>query len=265
VNIGYIGSSATMIKILKDWKNHNICVWFCDSSKESSELELLSEKMQVSLFYINKEEQIIEQMAKCPKQIDYFIVYKTGIIIHEKMLDKYSFFNFHPGSLETNRGAYPLVWSVLLGEKEATMSLHQINEGIDAGPLICEKKIYISENDTPPCLEKRLEKEIPLMLDKIDFYRSGKCDAKIIENGVYRRKIQKNDYTIDFEKDSYEIMCRKINSQKGYEGAVLWYKGKEFRCISVELMDEFPSAYEGVSDKIVLERDNQWYCFSLII
>ena len=90
MNIGYIGSSATMIKILKDWKNHNICVWFCDSSKESSELELLSEKMQVSLFYINKEEQIIEQMAKCPKQIDYFIVYKTGIIIHEKMLDKYS-------------------------------------------------------------------------------------------------------------------------------------------------------------------------------
>lgn len=263
MNIGYIGSSIAMINALKCWKNHNVCIWFCDSTKKSYELDSVSETLGIPLFYIDKEEQIIEQLVNLKSKLDYFVVYKTGIIIHRSLLEEYAFFNFHPGSLFTNRGAYPLVWTVLLGEEKATMSLHKISEDIDAGPLIWEKDILVHEGDTPQYLEERLEQEIADMLDKIDLYREGKCEAKIIENGIYRRRVEKKDYTIDFEQDSLEVMRRKINSQRGYCGAVLVYNERELRCFSVEIMEKLPENSSAEKDSVFLEKNGHWYCFSI--
>ncbi len=263
MNIGYIGSSREMINALKCWENHDVCIWFCDSTKESKELDLLSERLEIPLFYIDKEQQIIEQMENFEPKLDYFVVYKTGIIFHKRLLEAFSFFNFHPGSLLTNRGGYPLVWTVLLGEKQATMSLHKISEDIDAGPLIWEEDIPVCEDDTPQCLEKYLEQKIPHMLDKIDLYREGKCEARIIKNGKYRRKIEKKDYTIDFENDSLRVMQQKISSQRGYSGAVLVYNDQEFRCVSVEIMSELPDGGDSGNNVLFLKKNGDWYCFSI--
>lgn len=263
MGIGYIGSSTTMLSFLKGWKNHNVCIWFCDSTHKSEELDFLSENLKIPLFYVDTDKQMEEQLDCHALDLEFFVVYKTGIILHHNLLQRYSFYNFHPGNLRTNRGAYPLVWTVLLGEKYATMSLHQICEVIDAGPLLEEVSVLVSEGDTPQELERKLEQEIPAMLGKIDSYRKNKLEAKIIENGKYRRKIRKDDYTIDFENDSIEVMERKIDSQREYQGAILALNGKEHRCFSVVIATEGDNYSEMEDHMIALERDGRKYVFTL--
>ncbi len=263
MRIGYIGFSVEMVRILCAWEKHKLCVCFCDVSKKNKELEIQCKKENIPLMYVENSEQILKNVSKIDEEPRYFIVYKTGIIIRQKLLEKYSFYNFHPGDLTTNRGAHPLVWTVLLGEPRATMSLHKMGKDIDAGPLLCEKNISVYAGDTPQSLEKRLERDIPSMLPEIEKFRTGKLQIPFSEKGEYRRRIKEEDYTINPEADSLDVMRRKIDSQREYSGAILKVNGKEYRCVSVEIMDVQLQTERVEKGALIYERSGEYYCFGI--
>jgi UDP-4-amino-4-deoxy-L-arabinose formyltransferase/UDP-glucuronic acid dehydrogenase (UDP-4-keto-hexauronic acid decarboxylating) len=84
-------------------------------------------------------------------------------------------FNVHPGLLPKYRGAHVLNWVLINGENETGISLHQLTEKFDEGPVVSCAKIEISLTDTAADLDRKLIEKIPELIR--DFERqvqSGK-------------------------------------------------------------------------------------------
>ncbi len=122
-------------------------------TKYLSELRSIAEKAKVPLFiqpkwkstdYVEFKRQIIEISP------DIILVNSYSMIIREDVLSvpRLGGLNVHAALLPRNRGPNPTQWAILNKEFETGVTLHEINNCIDAGPIIDQRKIPIYFNDT---------------------------------------------------------------------------------------------------------------------
>lgn len=227
MEITYIGYSLEMIRLLINSTYFKV---ICIITKEGVlskgfKKKLISDNIYISEVDDNNIENIIKTRV-C-------LIYKYRHIIKKNVIEQHVFFNIHPGSIRDNRGAHPVRWSILLGNKFTYMTLYRIM-GIDEGEVIHECKLRIRGLNY-------LEVDL-LMNSKIDeslkylqkyFEKNESKHYKIVLNGKYRRKIEEKDYTIDLEKDTVKQIRRKINSVKDFGGAVLFINGDKYRAKEV--------------------------------
>jgi methionyl-tRNA formyltransferase len=92
------------------------------------------------------------------KNIDLVLLYAFGEIIPSEMLKipHWGFWNIHPSLLPKYRNTSPIVYSLLLGDKTTGVSLIEMDERLDHGPIIAQKEYDIQANDTRDSLENRL-------------------------------------------------------------------------------------------------------------
>jgi methionyl-tRNA formyltransferase len=89
--------------------------------------------------------------------------------------------NRHNALLPKNRGRLTPFWVLYKGEKETGVSIHFIDEGIDSGEIIVQKKYKVKNNDTFNSLVKRnYEIAGKAMLEALDILESG--DYSLIPN-----------------------------------------------------------------------------------
>lgn len=89
--------------------------------------------------------------AEFNKDSDEKCVYRLGIsvlfghIIPKKIIEKFEvgIINLHPSLLPENRGASPIMWSILQGKPQG-VTIHLIDEGLDTGPVLIQSKIKTS-------------------------------------------------------------------------------------------------------------------------
>ncbi|WP_342533938.1 formyltransferase family protein [Lysinibacillus sp. FSL K6-0057] len=83
------------------------------------------------------------------KEYDYYISFGYTHIIPYSIIKlvKMQIINIHISYLPWNRGTSPNLWSIL-SDTPKGISIHQIDEGIDTGPIYVQKEIIFEENDT---------------------------------------------------------------------------------------------------------------------
>lgn len=121
--------------------------------------------------------------------------------------------NFHPGILPVARGAGLFSWSILNGDLEAGVTLHEIDPNIDSGPVIEVRKFPITPKDTAYSLYKRGEQVIFEMFQAWFF---------AILEGNYE--------TIEQDEDRARIYYRKhLNKAKNLTRFIraFYFPGKE--------------------------------------
>ena len=115
------------------------------------------------------------------------------VAIPAKMVEKYSnrIINIHPSLIPSfcGVGYYGLkVHERVLerGAKVTGATVHFVNEGMDEGPIIAQKAVYVEEEDTPEILQKRVmeQAEWILLPQAIDDIANGRIS--VIENRVRR-------------------------------------------------------------------------------
>ncbi len=89
---------------------------------------------------------------------DLMIVVAYGQILPQNILDipKYGCVNIHASLLPKYRGAAPIQWAVLNGEKESGVTSMQMDAGLDTGDMLISAKTEIGENDTAGDLHDKL-------------------------------------------------------------------------------------------------------------
>ena len=179
------------------------------------------------------------------RSCDLFIVIAYGKILPKAILDipKYKSWNAHASLLPRWRGAAPIQWSILEGDKITGVGIMKMEEGLDTGDVLVEKQIKIENNDNLKTLTKKLSdlsselflraisdieqnknRDINLLLKKqTDFQRELK----------YARMINKLDYIINWENSSTDIY-RKINAL--YPRANTTYKRKNLKIIKIKIL-----------------------------
>lgn len=104
------------------------------------------------------------------------IINQSQSIIKEELLrvPKIGVINRHNALLPKNRGRLTPFWVLYKGESETGVSIHFIDEGIDSGEIIVQKKYRVKKNDTFNSLVKRnYEIAGKAMLEALDILESG--------------------------------------------------------------------------------------------
>lgn len=102
-----------------------------------------------------------------PHQVDLIVLGGYMRIIGPEMVKRYEgrILNIHPSLLPKFAGGMDAdVHKAVLeaGERETGMTIHLVTDAVDAGPIVCQKKVAVSPDDTPETLKAKvqaLEKE----------------------------------------------------------------------------------------------------------
>jgi methionyl-tRNA formyltransferase len=141
---------------------------------------------------------------------DAIIVIAYSQIIPEKILliPKYGCINIHGSLLPKYRGASCIQAPILNGDKETGITIMKMDKGLDTGPILKQKILNISEEETSESLSHKLsllgsEILIPVLLE----YFEGKIIIKNQDEkkASYVKIIKKNDGRINWLKSNFEI------------------------------------------------------------
>lgn len=134
-----------------------------------------------------------------------------GIVIAFRMLPEIVWamprlgtFNLHASLLPQYRGAAPINWAVINGEKESGVTTFLLNHEIDKGAILCQQRVAIDEEDDAGMLhDKLMDAGTDLVVETIERIASGEVapvDQQTIEPQVIRDapKIYKETCRIDW-------------------------------------------------------------------
>lgn len=190
--------------------------------------------------HIIKEQGAIEKLREY--DADIFVVAAYGKILSKEILDipKYGCINAHASLLPKYRGAAPIQWSIIDGEKVTGITVMQMDEGLDTGDMLFVEEVEITDDDTADSLYDKLSvsggKIIVEALDKIeagDVNPVKQDDSK----ATYAKMLDKSLGRLDFNKSSDEIerLVRGLNS---WPGTYTYLNDKTLKIWTVKLTEE---------------------------
>ncbi len=141
---------------------------------------------------------------------DLIIVVAYGKILPLSVLNipKHFCINVHASLLPKYRGAGPIQWSVLNGEKETGVTTMLMAEGLDTGDILLKKSTEIGENETASELHDRLSLlGAELLIETINAVKSGNITPikQNDEESCYSPMLTKDMCPVDFSKSAREI------------------------------------------------------------
>ena len=164
---------------------------------------------------------------------DLAIVVAYGQIILKNFLEipEHGFLNIHASILPKWRGAAPIQRSIMEQDTFTGISIMQIEEQLDAGPVLIKQEIELNKNSTAGQVEQRLSE---IGADKIleAIYLIEKKEAVYTPQdhnaATYAKKIKKEDETIDWSRDAKAIIAQ-INGLNPRPGAYFEYRGEKIK------------------------------------
>lgn len=147
---------------------------------------------------------------------------------------------FHSSLLPKYRGGAPLVWAIINGEKETGVTFFYMDEGIDSGDIIAQKKFPIEDNDT---IKNAIDKSYNCIIEILDEYlpKIEAGNAQRIKQDesqatfVPQRKPE--DGEIDWSWNAKRIRNFIRAQTKPYPGAFTIINGKKLTIWEAEITE----------------------------
>jgi methionyl-tRNA formyltransferase len=141
---------------------------------------------------------------------ELIVVTAYGQILPKEVLElpKYGCVNIHASLLPKYRGAAPINWVLLNGEKETGVTSMQMSEGLDTGDMLIKKSTEIGENETYEELYARLsEMGGEVLMETISAIENGTLSPEVQDDSLscYSPMIRKEMSALDFSKSAKEI------------------------------------------------------------
>lgn len=175
---------------------------------------------------------------------DIFVVVAYGKLIPENVFTspRLGTINLHPSLLPLYRGAAPVQWALINGEKETGITVQMINKELDAGDIVLQESFPLDSNITAGELyEKVLPMGADLLIKAVELLASGKAEKvrQNHDNATYCGKIDRETAHIDWHNDSRVIhnLVRGLNPKPA---AWTTFKGKNIKIYKTALFNEEP-------------------------
>lgn len=164
---------------------------------------------------------------------DLVVVVAYGKILPKDFLNypKYGCINVHGSILPRYRGAAPIQWSVLNGDKEAGVTSMQMDEGLDTGDMLLTKKIEIGENETSEELFERLALlGADVLKDTISALEKGELNPikQNEDEATVVGLLSKENSPVDFTKTAQQVH-NHIRGLYSWPGATTKLSGKNLK------------------------------------
>lgn len=173
---------------------------------------------------------------------DIFVVAAFGQILSGEILKmpRFGCVNIHASLLPRYRGAAPIQWAILNGEKVTGVTIMQMDEGIDTGDMLFKKEVPIMPDDTSASLHDKLARAgAELIVPALEAIEKGQVapEAQKEEESCYASMISRDMGRIDFSRPAREIE-RLIRGLNPWPGAYTFYKGKMLKIRGAAVANE---------------------------
>lgn len=181
--------------------------------------------------------EFIEEIKKLEPDVICVVAY--GKILPKELLNipKFGCINVHGSLLPKYRGAAPIQWAVLNGDKTTGITTMYMNEGMDTGDMILKEEVEIGEDETTGELWDRLSKIGGELLVKT---------LKLIQDGKAPREKQSGDFTmapmlnkemakIDWDNKTAQEIKKLVRGLNPIMGAYTFLNGKKIKFWKVDV------------------------------
>jgi len=153
---------------------------------------------------------------------DLIVVVAFGQILRPDVLDlpKWGCINIHGSLLPRGRGAAPIQAAILAGDQETGITIMKMDSGVDTGPMLSQRAIPISPEDTAGTLfEKLAPLGAELLLETLHRYLSGELQPQPQPTvGVtYAPMLKKEDGLLDFTQPA-ALLERRVRAFNPWPG-----------------------------------------------
>lgn len=161
---------------------------------------------------------------------DVIVVVAFGQIIPKRILEmkKYGCINVHASLLPKYRGAAPIQWAVIDGEKESGVTTMQMDEGLDTGDMLMKTVVPLDEKETGGSL----------------FDKLSQAGAKLCVETL--KKLEKGELTPEKQGESPTAYAAMLTKEMG---KIEWTKDAASIERLVRGLNPWPSAYTKLNGK----------------
>jgi methionyl-tRNA formyltransferase len=186
-----------------------------------------------------KDPALTEQLAALAA--DVFVVVAYGRILPRALLElpRLGPYNVHGSLLPRYRGAAPIQWSIMRGESVTGISIMQMDEGLDTGPVLIMREEPIGDDDTTATLAQRLSTMgADLMVETLPLIEAGSITPVPQEHAeaTLAPLLKKEDGLLDFSRTARLVsaQARGVDPWPGASAVLEGETVKLFRPTVVE-------------------------------
>lgn len=195
---------------------------------------------------LKEDRELIEKLKEMKP--DFMVVVAFGQILTKEVLDipKYGCINLHGSLLPMYRGAAPINWAIINGEKISGNTTMLMDVGLDTGDMLLKDEVEISEDMTAGELYDILkERGSDLLIRTIEGVVNGTIvPEKQTDETFYAKMLDKNIAVISWDKSAEEIhnLIRGLNP---WPIAYTDYKEDRMKIFESEALSEKTSKTPG--------------------
>ena len=175
-------------------------------------------------------------------QADIFVVAAFGQILTEEILEmpQYGSVNIHASLLPKYRGAGPIQWAIINGEKITGVTIMQMDKGIDTGDMLLKTEVPIAPDETADTLHDKLAAAgARLIVEALAKIEAGDV-TPVKQNDAdscYAKMLHKSMGKIDWQMEAEKLDCL-IRGLISWPGASTVYRGKNLKIWQEEVAAE---------------------------
>jgi len=195
---------------------------------------------------------------------DVIVVVAYGQILKEDILNipKFGCINVHASLLPKYRGAAPINWAIINGEKKTGVTTMFMEKGLDSGDILLKRETEILSDETAGQLHDRLMKMgAELLIDTLKGLESGTIirTPQDHESATFAPIMTKELGKINWNLKAINIR-NLVRGTQPWPGAFTIYKDNNIKILEVSIVDKFVDSECG---KVVKVSDEGIYVNAL--
>ncbi len=210
------------------------------SEIKESPIKQFAVKNNITLFQtpsISRDKELMQTLKKLKP--DFFITFAFGQLLSQEVIDipKYCVINLHASLLPKYRGANPIQWAVINGDRETGITTMKTVLKMDAGDICLSEKIDITENMSVPELAKIISEKAPNLLYKTIKGISENTLVSITQEEslvTFAPKFKKEDGIIDFDLPA-NVFHNKVRGLQPWPNAYICRNERNIQILETEL------------------------------
>ncbi len=193
-------------------------------------VKVVAEKAGLRIYQPAKLKDSATQEYLSKFRPDAMVVVAYGHIIPPWMiaLPRLGCINLHASLLPKYRGAAPIAWAIVRGERVTGVTTMKIDAGLDTGDILLAREVAIADDDTTPTLSQKLSTVgASLMVETLRGLHRGEIVARPQDSSLATLAplLKKGDGLIDWNLKAEDIACR-VRGFQPWPGAYTSFRGK---------------------------------------
>lgn len=178
-----------------------------------------------------KSIEALEELASFKPELIIVAAYGQILPLEVLSLPKFGCLNIHPSLLPRHRGPSPVAASILCGDQYTGATIMLMDVGMDSGPILAQRKVDISSEDTTGSLTAKLAcKGAELLMETLPKWLEGEIEPQPQDEAqaTYSKLIRNKDSEIDWSLPAMELWQR-IRAYNPWPSCYTWWQGKRLK------------------------------------